>query len=342
MDYILFCHSQKAESQFYTSLNKRTYDDDYFSHIPSHSGSPTGPKKSKKNKLQYEDQKATNNEEETWIIKWKKTKAFSYLNQKTEEVALRILRAKEHISNILVQIRTLMFDHWQEELLGNIEAKELPSGQDYWGHRDFLVSEIDGYWNKRLRLAEKINRTFEEIIWKFLMSFTKVGFVNGFTYESRNAIDKIFRYVCIGRNDTFMRSMRTMTDYDWKYIRVHQLGYDYQVKDVKFNPRDKLKGARDRLLQILKGIAQCQYTACTNYVDSLIESDDFAEFGDSTPREVDSSQEDNNSTDRKMIIPAEDNNSTDRKMIIPAEDNNSTDRKMIIPTEENFRNDRHK
>jgi hypothetical protein len=146
MDYILFCHSQKAESQFYTPLNSSTYDDDYFSHIPTHSGypskplqtqqstaktprsNPTGPKSSKKNKLQYEDQKVTNNEEETWIIKWKQTKAFIYLNQKTEEVALSILRAKEHISNILVQIRTLMFDHWQEELLGSIQAKGLPSG----------------------------------------------------------------------------------------------------------------------------------------------------------------------------------------------------------------------
>jgi hypothetical protein len=211
MDYILFCHSQKAESQFYTSLNTRTFDDDYFSHIPTHSAypskplqtqqslaktprsTPTGTQSSKRNKLQYEDQKPTNNEEETWIIKWKKTKAFIYLNQKTEEVALNILRAKEHISNILVQIRTLMFDHWQEELLGSIQAKGLPSGQDYWGHRNFLVSEIDGYWEKRLRLAEKINRTFEEIIWKFLMSFTKVGFVNGFTYGSRNAIDNVFR-----------------------------------------------------------------------------------------------------------------------------------------------------
>jgi hypothetical protein len=131
-----------------------------------------------------------------------------------------------------------------------------------------------------------------------------------------------------------MRSMTTMTDYDWKYIRVHQLGYDYQVKDIKFNPRDKVKGVRDQLLQILKGIAQCQYTACTNYVDSLIDSDDiaefgeFADFGNSPLRQADSNEEDNNSTDRKMII--------------LTEDNKSTDRKMIIPTDENFRDDRHK
>jgi hypothetical protein len=127
-----------------------------------------------------------------------------------------------------------------------------------------------------------MNRTFEEIIWKFLMSFTKIGFVHGFTYGSRNAIDKIFRYVCIGRNDMFLRSMRTMTEYDWKYIKVHQLGYDYKVKDVSFDPRDRLKEARDSLLEILKGIAQCQYTVCNNYVDRLIdsgESDNSGEFG---------------------------------------------------------------